>query len=148
MKLAFVTDSVKILIFAATVIITCILVALGFQAASVARGIGNNAILQMAEINNDLQSSDIKRYDQAEIYGSDVVNCIKKHLGDYQSTDIAPIYIGVITSLSEQTYTNGGYIKDIKNFTNTRYVKPTAVFIGSVVKNENNVILGITFVQK
>lgn len=148
MKSVFITDSVKILIFAATVIITCILVALGFQVASVAREIGNNAILQMADINNDLQSSDIKRYDQAEVYGSDVVNCIKKYLGDYHLSDVAPIYIAVKTSLSEQTYTNGGFIKEIKNFTNTRYVKPTAVFIGSVEKNDNNVILGITFVQK
>ncbi|MBH1940637.1 hypothetical protein I5677_07025 [Mobilitalea sibirica] len=147
MKINHITEAVKILIFAATVFITCILVTLGFQAAETAKEISGSAISSMAEINSDLKDSDIKKYDKTEVYGSDVVNFIKKYLGDYSVTETAPVYVLVKTSLAENTYTNGVYISDIRNFSNAMYIKPTAVFTGEVIKNANDVIVGINFIQ-
>jgi hypothetical protein len=77
-----------------------------------------------------------------------VVNFIKKYLGDYTAAEEAPLYVNVKTSASENTYTNETNIADIKNFTDTKYIKPTAVFEGKVIKNENKVIVGVSFVQK
>lgn len=148
MKIVYISDSVKILIFAAAVIITCMLVALGFRAANAAKMISNSAITQMEELDHDLKYSDIKKYDGTEVYGSDVLNFIKKKLGDYTTSEIAPIYVNVITSLSENTYTNSVYIDNLKNFAHDMYIKPTAVFKGNVIKNENNIIMGVTFTQK
>lgn len=147
MKINYLSDSVRILIFAAAVIITCIMVALGFQAADTAKALSNNAISQMADLNNDINDSEIKMYDDMEVYGSDVVNFIKKHLGDYTETETAPIYVNVITSLSENTYRNNSCHTQIRDFTNNRYIKPTAKFVGHLIVNSNKVIVGITFTQ-
>jgi hypothetical protein len=148
MKLNYISDSVKILIFAATVIITCMLVALGFQTAKAAKDISGNAILQMSELNNEIQDGDIKLYDQAEVYGSDVINFIKRYLGDFDESETAPLYVSVKTSLSDHTYTNSSNLNDIKNFANTMYIKPTALFQGEVKENENKMIIGVSFTQK
>ena len=113
-----------------------------------AKELNRNAMKQMQNLSISLQDSDIKKYDQMEVYGGDVVNAIKKYLGDYGAGETAPIYIYVKTKQKENTYTNGTQIKSIQNFSHINYIKPTAVFIGEVVKNENDVILGIRFTYK
>lgn len=148
MKTGYITDAVKILIFAATVIITCILIWLGFQAADTAREISDSAVKQMTDLNNDIQNSDIKMYDDAEVEGSEVVNLLKKQLGDYSTGETASIYIYIKTTISENTYTNDAFFLNIKNFTDIRYIKPTALFTGKVVINPNKVIIGLSFIQK
>lgn len=148
MKTGYLSDAVKILIFAAAVIITCMLVALGFRAAGIAKEIGNSAVIRMSELNNDIKDSDIKKYDDCETYGSNIVNCIKKELGDYSASETAPYYIRVKTSISDNIYTNSSIIDNIRNFTHAMYIKPTALFNGDVIENENKVIIGISFTQK
>ena len=71
-------------------------------------------------------------YDDMEVYGSDVVNFIKKHLGDYTEVETAPIYVNVITSLSEIPIEITPAIHK-SEFTNNRYIKPTAKFVGHLV---------------
>ncbi|HHT88927.1 MAG TPA: hypothetical protein GX002_07955 [Clostridiales bacterium] len=95
---------------------------------------------------------DITMYDGEEIRGSEVVNFIKKQLGDYDVTETAPIYVEVFTKVSDSTvynkYENKKHIKDIKNFSNMQhYIKPTAVFKSEVIINANKVILGVRFTQ-
>ena len=147
MNTGFLSDAVKILIFAAAIVITCILVALGFRAANISKEISQSATQQMTDLNNDIKDGDIMKFDGAEVTGSDVINFIKKQLGDYASSETAPIYVYVKTAASENTYTNKAYVSNITNFTDTRYIKPTTLFNGEVKKNENKVIVGISFVQ-
>lgn len=142
------SDATKVLILAATTIITCILVGVGLLAMRTAKELNASAIEQMQDLNSDLQDSDIKKYHEIDVYGSDVINFIKKQLGDYKDGETAPIYVYVKTNLKEMTYTNGSQIKSMQNFTHVYYIKPTAVFHGEVVKNENDVILGVRFTQK
>lgn len=96
---------------------------------------------------------DIVKYDGEEIRGSEVVNFIKKHLGDYDTTEEAPIYVKVIKkapgSTNPKTYKNKKHVSDINNFSNMdHYIKPTAIFKGEVIRNTNKVILGVEFTQK
>jgi hypothetical protein len=147
MKIGFLTEAVKILTFAAAVIITCILVWLGFEAANSAKVISNSAVEQMTELNNEIKDNDIKMYEDSEVEGSIVVNVIKKYLGGYADGETAPIYIYVKTNTSEHTYVNGHDLPEIKNFASVSYIKPTAVFSGDIVENENNIIIGVTFTQ-
>ncbi|HPU63950.1 MAG TPA: hypothetical protein PK304_07330 [Mobilitalea sp.] len=101
----------------------------------------------------DFEEYDIVKYDGEEIRGSEVINFIKKYLGDYSETEEAPIYAEVITKMSGTTYSNKyinkKHIYDIKNFSDQEhYIKPTAIFIGKVIRNENDVLIGIKFTQK
>lgn len=145
MKTNKLSEATKILLIAAVTIITCVIAGLGMMAMRSAQELNKTAMTQMQNLNESLQDSDIKKYDMIEVYGSDVVNCIKKYLGDYESGETAPIYIYVKTRLKENTYTNGTQIQNVQNFSHANYIKPTEVLTGEVDKNQNDVILGIRF---
>lgn len=148
MKANKISDATKILLLAAATIITCVIASLGMMAMRSAKELNKTALAQMQSLNESIQDQDIKKYDKAEVYGSDVVNVIKKYLGDYGAGETAPIYIYVKTKVKENTYINGTQIKNIQNFSHVNYIKPTAVFSGEVIKNQNDVILGIRFTYK
>jgi len=148
MKTNHITDVTKIMILAAATLITCILVAIGLTTMRSARNLNETAITKMITLNNDLKDSGIKQFDNIEVYGSEVVNLIRKELGDYGDGENAPIYIYVKTSTKENTYTNGSQVKNLRNFTHENYIKPTALFLGELDVNSNDVILGVRFTQK
>ena len=141
------SDATKIIILAAATLITCILASLGFVSMRSAKELNQTAISQMTDLNNGLKDSDIKMFDNIEVYGSEIVNFIKKELGDYEDGETGPIYVYVKTSTKENTYYNGAQISNIQNFTHENYIKPTAIFKGKVDKNVNGVILGVQFTQ-
>ena len=141
------TDATKIILLAATTLITCILVSLGFISMRSAKELNETAISQMADLNDGLKDSDIKMFDNIDVYGSEIINLIKKELGDYEEGETGQIYVYVKTSTKENTYYNGSQISDLQNFTNENYIKATAVFKGKVDKNKNGVILGVQFTQ-
>lgn len=141
------TDATKIILLAATTLITCILVSLGFISMRSAKELNETAISQMADLNDGLKDSDIKMFDNIDVYGSEIINLIKKELGDYEEGETGQIYVYVKTSTKDNTYYNGSQISDLQNFTNENYIKATAVFKGKVDKNKNGVILGVRFTQ-
>jgi hypothetical protein len=94
---------------------------------------------------------EITIYDGEEVRGAEVVNFIKKQLGDYNSSETAPIYVEVVTNTLDgrycNIYTNSEHIESIKSFSNKKYIKPTAVFVGKVIRTKNRVIIGVEFTQ-
>ncbi|MHB8131368.1 MAG: hypothetical protein ACYDEX_20495 [Mobilitalea sp.] len=138
----------KFLIIAMLAFITCMLVYFWDQAANDAKGISESAITQMEDLNKDIMDSGLKKFDDEEVYGSEVINCFKKYLGDYTSAETAPIYIYVKTSISENSYTNSINKNNIDNFSSMMFIKPTALFNGNLIRNTNDIIIGISFVQK
>lgn len=138
----------KILLFGVGALITALFAVLLFMTAKESRQIGFAATVKLGELNDDIRNSGITKYDDIEVYGSDVINCVKENLGDYSETETAPLFVHVETSKSINTYTNISIIDGIRDFTKINYVKPTAVFQGDVVRNINDVIIGINFVQK
>lgn len=105
------------------------------------------------EMCTDYEEYDMAKYDGEEIRGSEVINYIKKNLGEYTSGETAPNYIRVVTKVSGSEiindYMNNEHIKDIKNISETdHYIKPTAIFDAEVIRSGNKVILGICFTQK
>lgn len=143
-----ITDVVKILIFASAVMITCLIVTLGFQAAEAAKNASRTAIARMNEIDEEIKDSGIKVYEGNDIYGSDVVNCIKKLLGNYSQLETAPMYVIVKTASLENTYVNDEFISELRDFSSPLYIKPTGLFKGEIIKNQNKVNVGIKFTQQ
>jgi hypothetical protein len=138
----------KILLFGVGALITALFAVLLFMTAKEGRQVGFAATTQMSELNEEIMNSGIMKYDDLEVYGSDVVNCIKENLGDFTAAETAPIYVRVETSFSDNTYTNGSVIDEIRDFTKLRYIKPITVFRGNIIKNINDVIVGIYFIQQ
>lgn len=113
----------------------------------------NHLIGRQEQALSEIEEYDIMKYDNEELRGSEVVNFIKKYLGDYSPEEEAPIYVRVKTASAEgshdNTYTNSEYISDIKNFSSRQhYIKPTAWFTAEVIRTENKAILGVAFIQK
>jgi len=148
MKTNSMSDALKLMLLAVAAFITCIVVFVSIRAVDTAREVSSSAISQIASMNDDIKDSNLLKFDDVEVTGSDVVNCMRKYLGDFTSSETAPISVYVKTSTTEYTYCNGAYNTNIKNFTDTRYIKPTAVFAGDIIKNANNVIISIVFKQK
>lgn len=92
-------------------------------------------------------------YEFEDVQGSQVVNFIKKNLGNYSATEVAPIFVRVNTVVSGMNYSNDyvnkEHIPDIKNVSAIDYViKPNAYFYCEVIRSANKVILGVSFTQK
>lgn len=147
MRTNHLSEATKIMLLAASVIITCTIVWIGYTLINTSREISVSASEQLRELNNDIKDSGILKYDGVTVEGSEVVNCIRKNLGDFDSTQTAPVYVTVTTAVTNR-YTNGQYLENIRSFADTKYIKPTATFKGKVVKNTNKVIVGIVFVQQ
>lgn len=130
------------------VIITCLVISLGYMNVREAQSLSSASATRLNEYATELSESDINKYHGLEVNGSDVINLIKKSLGDYRVDQIAPVYITVTTSTSVTTHTNSSNIESIQNFTHNMYIKPIAKFTGKVVKDVNEVIIGIEFQQK
>lgn len=138
----------KILLFGISALVTAMFAVILFMTVKESRQVGLAATIKMGELNEDIKNSGIMKYDDNEVQGSDVVNCMKEILGDYTESETAPLYIYIETSSTTRTYTNKSAIEDIRDFSDPHYIKPTSLFDGKVVKNLNDVIVGIRFIQK
>ena len=111
--------------------------------------LADNIITNSEKMAVDYDEYEIVKYDCEDIRGSEVVNFIKRQQGDFSATEEPPIYIEVISKASSATYTNNQYIEQIKNFSIIdRYIKPTAIFAGEVIRTGNDVIIGVKFSQR
>ncbi len=105
------------------------------------------------KLSSEYAEYDVKMYDGEVLRGSEVVSFIKKHLGDYTSSETSPYYVKVRTVVSgttyDNTYTNNVHLRDIKSFASMEYyIKPTVKFICQVDQTKNKAILGVSFIQK
>lgn len=96
---------------------------------------------------------EITMYEYEDVKGSQVVNYIKKNLGEYSSTETAPFFVRVKSKVLGIDYTNDyinkEHIKDIKNVSAVDYfIHPNAYFYCETIRNENKVLLGVMFTQK
>lgn len=145
------SNGLKLMLLSVGTLITCIVVTVAIHMAKVSQKTGTIYGDRLNEFYQDVSRSDLTMYDGVEVYGSDVVNFIKKELSGYSATESGAITITVVTSNSPYTvysYTNGRYLSEIQNFTNERYIKPLNLFRGLVVYNENEVITQIKFMVK
>ena len=74
------SNGLKALLIAASTIITCIIVSLGFRLAKEAGTIGNYVVEGLFQYRNVVEERDLMKYDGVMVYGSDVVNLMKKEL--------------------------------------------------------------------
>jgi hypothetical protein len=141
-------NSLKGLILAAGVAITCLVISLGFYASSEAKNVAAASTSKLSEFLKELNESDIILYHGFTITGCDVVNFIKKQLGSVSFAETPYLNIFVKTSKSENTYNSEDDIANINNFTHIQYINPLGKFKGEVIRDDNDVICEIRFIQQ
>lgn len=96
-------------------------------------------------------------YEGTTVTGSEVINLINDTYSGQE-----PIYITVYTNLDAggKTYcystalakiasaTESTLVQSAKDKTKNEYITPTGQFVGTVVRNNNNAIIGLEFKQK
>lgn len=146
-------NSLKGLLLAAGTIITCIVISLGFYIAREARDTAASGAGAISKLNAEFNESDKVMYDGLEVSGSEVMNVVNK----FKNSEIG---IVVQTKKGKTSYIyslNGDYsaitgkssasIKEAAKATSTTYINPNAQFLGYIMRDENNAIIGIGFTQ-
>lgn len=131
----------KALLIAASTVITCIIVGLGFSMAREAKQIGNYVVKELHSYRVSIEEQDYTKYDGVTVYGADVVNLMKYVVSVKES--------GVCITVEEQgerlIYKTQEDIKKAQEIGNVYYIVPTTEYTGEVIRNQNDVIVEINF---
>jgi hypothetical protein len=153
-EVLFMENSLKGLMLAAGIIITCIIISLGFYIAREASDTANSGTGQISELQAEFSDMSKTIYDNTEVSGSEVINVIRK----FSDEDMG---IKVTTKKNDTSYYNyqfgdDGSLKSVstldyktaQNVTSSKYINPTGRFLGTVVRDANGTITGLAFVQQ
>lgn len=131
----------KALLIAASTIITCIIVGLGFSMAREAKQIGNYVVKELHSYRVAVEEQDYTKYDGVTVYGTDVVN-LMKYIVSVKESGICVAVEGRGESLIYETEED---INKAQEIGSVYYIVPTAEYTGEVKRNQNDVIVEIRF---
>jgi hypothetical protein len=148
------SNALKGLILAAGVIITCVVIGLGFYISREANAAATSGIGQISRMNKEFSEQDKMMYDGLDVTGSEVINAINK----YKNENIA---VKVETKKSIIYYNwklnaddtkldvaSDESVKNAQKITHSNYINQKAQFTGSIIRDTNDTIIGISFKQQ
>lgn len=151
-------NSLKAILIGAGVVITMIVVSIGFLLMRSGQSTTQTAIGKLSQINTEMSESQYTMYDGMENRGNEVVNILKKfkdeHIGIQIKTNKIPsgtwyihnvtIANNVGTIMSEST----NKITDTMDETHNQYINPNGKFLGELVRDENGTVVALVFTQQ
>lgn len=146
-------NSLKGLMLAAGIIITCIIISLGFYIAREARDTASSGTGQINQLQAEFSDTSKTMYDGTEVSGSEVLNVIRKFSDDTMGIKVvtgkSSVYYGYVFSESDGALgdKSASSYKNAQDVTKQSYINPTGRFAGSVVRDTNGVITGLVFTQ-
>lgn len=147
-------NSLKGLTLAAGIIITCIIISLGFYVAREARDTATAGTGQINALQAEFTETAKTMYDGTSVSGSEVLNVIRKFAKDTmgilvhtkkESTYYHYRFDVETGNLQEQVAANYKVAQDV---TDAKYINPTARFSGTIIRDANGTITGLVFVQE
>ena len=147
-------NSLKGLMLAAGIIITCIIISLGFYIAREASDTASSGTGQINELQAEFADTSKTMYENTEVSGSEVINVIRKFSDEMIGVKVQTkkntsyyIYQFNDTDGSLKTASTLDY-KSAQNATSANYINPTGRFLGAVVRDADGTITGLSFVQQ
>ena len=141
-------SALKGLMISAGIILTCIVIGVGFLVARQASATAMASAYQLSDIRKGIEENTYTKYDGVDVTGSDVVNFTKRILGSYEEEETCATYVRIETSTHKETYWNKRYLKDLRDLTKQRYVNPLKTYQGEVKRDLNQVVIGVVFIEK
>lgn len=144
-------NSLKGLMLAAGVVITCIVVGLGFYISREAKNTSSGGISQITKMNSEYQDINKTMYDGIKVSGREVVEAIEKY-----ETEISDGVFSIVVYTGKKQAASGGIIfsstsypySDAKEKKNANYINPDGNFLGETIADSNGVVTTMTFVQQ
>lgn len=139
---------------AAGVIISCIIISLGFYIAREAKDTAATGAGQINMLNAEFSENSKTIYEGTEVSGSEVLNVIRKFQGE-----VTGVLVETKKNKSYYGYSFDEATGDIgkestvdyltaKKETSSNYINPNGRFLGSVIRDINGTITGLKFVQQ
>ena len=147
-------NSLKGLMLAAGIIITCIIISLGFYIAREASDTASSGTGQIHQLQAEFSDTSKTMYENTEVSGSEVINVIRKFademIGVKVQTKKSSVFYNYNFNETDGSLgsTSKSDVKLAQVATNTAYINPTGRFLGSVTRDANGMITGLTFVQQ
>ncbi len=150
-------NSLKGLMIAAGVIITCLVISLGFYIAKVSSQTSNEAVEQIGQLQADFDQGALAEYDNAKISGSMVSNALQRFSGsDFgllvkTKMNTSGSWYNKVLDVSKQyaeTGTSPNTLAQISQRSSADYINPTAQFKCTLLLNGNGTPVGIDFEQQ
>ena len=147
-------NSLKGLMLAAGIIITCIIISLGFYIAREASDTASSGTGQINELQAEFADTSKTMYENTEASGREVITVIRTFSDEMigvkvQTKKNTSYYIyqfndtdGSLKNASTLDY------KSAQNATSANYINPTGRFLGAVIRDANGTITGLSFVQQ
>lgn len=150
-------NSLKAIIIGAGVVITMVVVSIGFILMRSGQSTAIATINKLDRINVELAESEYTMYDGMEVSGSEVVNAVRKFKDERIGIQVktnknrsGKWYINYVDITNKKIENSGstGNISDLIDVADDEYVNPNGVFLGSIVRDENGTIIALIFEQK
>ncbi len=138
-------NSLKGLMMAAGVVVTCVIIGLGFYMMREAQSTAKAAGDEMGQLRYRLEEAEYGQYDGLEIIGADLTNLIKKELGSIYTGDVPDVKITVSGGKGTYTYRDNTYLYALQDSTSEKYIEPLSVFTGKVMRDSNRAVTEIIF---
>jgi hypothetical protein len=167
MRLNNLSEATKILIFAATIIVVCVLCAIGFKTTNEGKSVVSSGTSQLNSMSSEYQDVNKSIYDGSTILGSELTSMIKKAIekDEYISivvktlantTGVSYNYAHIVTTNTDGTQTHSiastatpNPLDDVvTDKSSMNYINPSAQFLGTVYKDVNNNVICIMFEQQ
>lgn len=148
-------DAKKAITMGVGLIITLLIISIGFMIYRTGKETSDNALEQLNEYNVMLDESKYTDYEGRKIIGNQVQSVLSQFSGD----DVF-VRVETKTKTTWYNYSNETLTTKIDTETNRKlitnssvkgsenYVNPNGKFIGSIVRDENGTIMGIVFTQE
>lgn len=138
------TVATRFLTLGAATILSCLLISIGMQQFRQARQIANIAGRRMGEFARYLSQEELMAYDGLCLKGSDVVNFYRRFLYG-ESADFSMV---IVKGDDAYVLKTGGQGMEITDPEKESYCRPDASYRCKVVRNANDILLEVRFVQE
>lgn len=151
MRLNKMSDTTKIIIFAATIVVICVLCAIGFKVTNEGKSAVTSGSRKFNEMASYQDSSELSVYDGSTILGNELVNIIKRAIDDNR---YYAVYVRTRTSAISYNYEydpinnviKGDGTKVVpKRPGDHGYINPDAQFYCTIKKDDDDIVICMDF---
>lgn len=122
------------------IVFSIVIIYIGYKFFNKSMAIQNVADKSTSDIQFSMNNNKFDMYDNKVVLGNDVINAIRL----YSNSELQ---IGVTTNLKPKViYTDPSQYTP--NIADPSYIEPSAQFTSSIVKNQNGVVVAISFKQE
>ncbi|HEX2945643.1 MAG TPA: hypothetical protein VHT96_06785 [Clostridia bacterium] len=151
-------NATKAILFGAAIVITLVLVSLGFLLLNNATGSVNQQVSDMEQQKQEVLDQKYTKYDGKVVSGSEVLSALEEFKDDgisilvktKRSTGVGTYYYWMLGTSDVITTSSGAIdtLDDAKDKTDTTYINPSGKFDAKVLTDTNKAITGISFTQQ